>query len=135
MGIRDSRESYNAYMRRYHLKRYYRLRKMAIEYLGGKCAQCDNKTNLELDHKDKETKEIEVSRMLNVSLKAFWAEVKKCQLLCDECHSVKTILESGKKVAKGTHGTLSAYRYCKCPLCRAVKSEHNREYRLRRSVS
>ena len=115
-------------MREYHLKRYYRLRNDAIKYLGGKCIKCNKTENLELDHKDKETKEIEVSMMLNVSLEKFWKEVKKCQLLCSKCHSKKTILESGKKIAKGTHGTISSYRYCKCDLCKNAARQCTKEY-------
>ncbi len=131
MSIRESKESYNAYMRKYHLGRYYKLRGEAIASLGGKCVECGIKENLQLDHKNKEDKEIEVSRMLSVSLKRFWNEVKKCQLLCAKCHSKKTIIESGKKIAKGRHGTISSYRYCRCKLCKEAKSEYSKEHKLR----
>lgn len=129
------KNSYNIYMRDYHLKRYYRMRGEAIKYLGGKCSKCSSLKKLQLDHIDPSTKEIEVSMLLNVSKVRFWLEVKKCQLLCQPCHALKTILEQGKKPAKGTHGTLSAYRYCKCELCKSVKREYTREWRKKRLAS
>lgn len=33
-----------------------------------------------------------------------------------------------RRVAHLTHGTLSAYRYCKCELCRAAKAAWQRNY-------
>ena len=130
MNVRN-KEKYNAYMRQYHLKRYYRLRNEAIISLGGKCKICGSRERLELDHISKETKEIEVSQMLSVSLDRFWKEVAKCQLLCKSCHSDKTIDDLGRKKAKGNHGTISCYRYCKCDLCKRAWYDHNNEYRKR----
>lgn len=124
MSIRNNKEEYNAYMRIYHIKRYRRLRNEALIFLGGKCTKCGSLNKLELDHIDRETKSIEVSQMLNVSLKKFWNEVKKCQILCRPCHIEKTILERGYKIAKGTHGTLSSYRYCKCEICKKVHNAY-----------
>ncbi len=129
MAIKDNKERYNAYMRKNHLKRYHRLRKEAVDSLGGRCVKCSSKEKLELDHINPKDKSIEVSMMLNVSLKRFWEEVKKCQLLCKPCHSIKTILEQGKKPARGTHGTLSAHRYCKCDKCREAKNKYMREWK------
>lgn len=37
--VRD-KEKYNAYMREYNLKRYYRLKREAAEKLGGQCVNC-----------------------------------------------------------------------------------------------
>ena len=63
-----------------------------------------------------------------------WAtrNMEKCQLLCFSYHSKKTILESGKKIARGNHGTVSTVRYCKCELCKKAKREYMREYRRER---
>lgn len=131
MAIRDSKESYNRYMREYHLKRYYQKREKAIQQLGGKCEKCGRTENLQLDHKDNTNKSFEISRLLSVSKEAFEKELKKCQVLCIDCHSLKSILEQGKKPAQGTHGTLSSYRYCKCDICRKAKSEYNKKYSKR----
>jgi len=125
---RKNKEEYNTYMRKYHLKRYRRLRNEAITFLGGKCVKCGSTEKLELDHINKDDKEIEVSKMLSVSLDRFWKEVKKCQLLCKGCHLDKTIVERGHKIAKGTHGTLSSYRYCKCELCKKAHRDWSIKY-------
>lgn len=124
-----NREKYNAYMRVYHLKRYYRLRGEAISSLGGKCKKCGSIDRLELDHINSKEKEIDVSKMLSVSLERFWNEVNKCQVLCRECHFEKTLTDCGRKKAKGTHGTISSYRYCKCNLCREANNKHSNAYR------
>ena len=132
MGLRDTKEGYNKYMREYHLKRYYRIREKAIEKLGGKCVKCQSVEELQFDHINPKDKKYEVSFFLSIPLKEFWEELKKCQLLCQEHHKIKSIIESGKKPAKGTHGTLSAYRYCKCDLCREAKSKWQKEYMKKR---
>ena len=58
--------------------------------------------------------------------------MKKCQLLCKKHHTDKTIVDTGKKLAKGTHGTISSYRYCKCDACREAANKLSREYRRRK---
>lgn len=114
----------NEYAREYNLKRYHRLRSEALDTLGGKCKKCRSTSVLELDHIDPKTKTMDISKMLNSSIKVFWEEVTKCQILCKDCHKIKSVLERGFKLAKGKHGTLSSYRYCKCELCREAKHKH-----------
>lgn len=121
-------EQYNAYMREYKRRNYKKIRDLAIAELGGKCAKCGSPENLELDHIDPTTKEIEVGAIHSVSRVRFWAEIKKCQLLCRSCHVKKTLADKGQKPAKGTHGTLSSYRYCHCDACKAGKAAHHRKY-------
>jgi 5-methylcytosine-specific restriction endonuclease McrA len=129
MAVRDTKESYNKYMREYHLKRYYRIRGDLILRLGGKCANCGSIKDLQLDHIDPKTKSFEISRFLSVSKNMLEIEMPKCQVLCSKCHEIKSILDQGKNIAKGTHGTMSAYRYCKCKLCREAKSNYNKQYK------
>lgn len=135
MSIRDSKETWNKYMREYHIKRYHKLKDEAFAFLGGKCKKCGSIKNLQFDHIDPAEKEIEMGKFLTFPLKKFWKEVKKCQLLCDECHQTKSILESGKKIAKGKHGTISSYRYCHCEICKEAKREWTRNYRKTRPRS
>lgn len=119
----------------YMRNRYHERRKEAFEILDGRCSKCESTQNLEIDHKDRNKKVFDGTRMTSVSREKFLAEIAKCQLLCRKCHDVKTIVELGKKVAKGTHGTLSSYRYCKCYLCRKVKSEYMRAYNSKGRVA
>lgn len=130
--IRQDRKTWNEYMRKNHAVRYLKLRTDALIFLGNKCFYCGSVNNLEFDHIDPKTKEIEVSRMLNVSLERFWNEVKKCQLLCRTCHIKKTIVERGLNDARNTHGTISSYRYCKCALCKKAWNTHSNNYRKRK---
>lgn len=115
--------------RKYNLDRYYRLKKEAFSMLGDRCARCGKKRNLEIDHKIRSNKSFNVTMMLNVSRKLFLLEVKKCQLLCKKCHLTKTMKELGKEIAKGTHGTLSSYRYCHCEKCKKAQRDYMRKYR------
>lgn len=115
-------------MREYHKKRYHEIRQEAIESLGGFCHQCGSEKNIQFDHISPEEKTLEISEFLSVSMETFLLELNKCQLLCKYCHEKKSILEQGKNLAKGTHGTLSSYRYCKCDLCRQAKREYMKKY-------
>ena len=63
------------------------------------------------------------------------AELQKCQLLCVSCHMTKTITDRGHSPAKGTHGTISAYRYCHCSLCREAKNKVHRQWKANKKAS
>jgi 5-methylcytosine-specific restriction endonuclease McrA len=118
------------YMRKYMMERYYRRKKEAYNLLGNKCAKCGLTRNLELDHIIKVKKKFDISK--NITQNRFIEELRKCQLLCKECHLTKTLSERGHKRAKGEHGTISSYRYCKCLKCKAAKAISNKEYKLRK---
>lgn len=74
-------------------KREYQRRwiaKRRAEFFDGKsCEKCGSKESLELDHIDQATKVshniwswTEVKRL---------SEIEKCQILCSECHKIKTL--------------------------------------------
>lgn len=130
---KKDRDEYNAYMRKYMLRRYHERRQWAIEKLGGKCVKCGSRSKLELDHIDPKKKSFSIGKLWSVSQKRFEAEVRKCQVLCDEHHTDKTLEDKGQRRAKGTHGTLASYRYCKCAVCREAWNKWSREYRRRRA--
>lgn len=123
------REDYNGYMRKFMLERYHRRRAAAIAQLGGKCAKCGSTEKLEFDHIDPKQKSFSIW-CRTYSEEKLLEELKKCQLLCREHHNLKTIADRGFKVAKGSHGTVSSYRYCHCDECRAAIREYNRKKRL-----
>ena len=125
-----TREEYNTYMREYMKKRYHERRGALVESMGGKCEDCGATENLEMHHKDRSTKLMVLAKRVgSAPIGGVIEEISKCQLLCDPCHNLKTLAEKGQKPAKGTHGTLSSYRYCKCGVCRRAKSEYTRNYR------
>lgn len=120
-------------MRRYHLKRYYKLLQEAKKFLGNKCKKCSKKIHLSFDHMDRNKKEFNITKgLLTFSKEKLFKELKKCQLLCRYHHLLKTLSEQNKKYAKGTHGTISSYRYCKCIKCKKAKQIYMKLYNLKR---
>jgi 5-methylcytosine-specific restriction endonuclease McrA len=120
-------EKYKQYMKDYMLKRYHERRDKAIERLGGKC-KCGSISDLQFDHINPTTKKFTIAKLSSINEEDFWKEIDKCQLLCNNCHQEKTLLDLGRISAKQTHGTLSSYRYCKCNECKAAKSVYMKEY-------
>lgn len=112
------------YMRKYSAMK----KEKAIALLGGKCWKCGSTNRMEIDHIDPKTKKFEIGKMWSRAWNKILIELKKCQLLCHDCHRIKTTIERGQTPALGTHGTLSSYRYCKCPLCRKANSDWSRNY-------
>lgn len=119
---------YNAYMAEYMLRRYHAKRAEIVAALGGKCAKCGSIDQLEIDHADAKGKAYNIAKIWNYSDGRLQEELKKCQLLCEECHSIKSIFERGMKPAKGTHGTLSSARYCDCDLCKQARKDYAKQY-------
>jgi hypothetical protein len=117
----------------YMLARYRERRREAVRRLGGRCVVCGTRKNLEIDHKNSDAKSMTVGRMTMVTQKRFDAELKKCQLLCQKHHIEKTTRERGLKPARGTHGTLSSYRYCHCEECKEAKRMYATKKRAART--
>ena len=114
--------STNEYMNNYMQIRWQQRRQQAVEKLGGACVKCGCIDKLEFDHVDLKTKSFTIASGSSFSDKRFWLEIGKCQLLCYDCHKLKHSV-------KGSHGTLSSYRYCKCDLCREAKNKWTRDYK------
>jgi 5-methylcytosine-specific restriction endonuclease McrA len=123
------------YMRVYMLERYKKRRNHAIESLGGRCVECGATEKLELDHGNPKTKDFTIAKGSSFSEKRWKQELAKCQLLCGPCHRFKSIIERGMKPARGSHGTVSSYKYCKCDLCKAAARDYQRRYRALKSMA
>ena len=71
-----------------------------IDYLDDKsCVECgmqDSRT-LEFDHIKPEDKSFSIARAINdtYSWKTIMSEIQKCQILCANCHKIKTAKEQG----------------------------------------
>ena len=63
-------------------------KKLLIEMLGGKCKSCGTTKNLQFDHIDPTTKSFSIAKKYRCPV--VFEEIKKCQLLCYECHLKKT---------------------------------------------
>lgn len=84
-----------SYMSDYMLNRYHQRRQKIIEKLGGCCVKCGSTENLEIDHIDRSSKEIDIARCLSgIKESKLKQELDKCQLLCQKCHNYKTFHES-----------------------------------------
>lgn len=118
-----TKEEYNEYMRDYMKRRYYKLRSEAYELLGGKCVKCGETDNLEIDHIDRTTKTVDVSKFCSMSRAKFMEELKLCQLLCHEHHKQKTSAE--QSVEHG--GGLTGKKNCRCDLCKPLKNAYSRQ--------
>ena len=124
----------NEYLRIYMNKRYSEKREWAINLLGGKCCKCGSTENLEFDHINPEDKKDVIANLLVKSKERLLDELKKCQLLCTNCHYEKTLKDLNHEDAKLIHGTISSIRYCKCEICKKAKREYNKEYGLRKKT-
>lgn len=94
-------------MNNYMKLRYQKRRQNAIEYLGGKCVDCNSLQHLEFDHIDRSTKLMTVAKASSLSEERFWNEVNKCVLRCTECHLVRT-------KAQGALNDVLRHTVCMC---------------------
>jgi hypothetical protein len=68
------------------------LKRMAVEELGGCCSRCGyDKCHgaLHFHHIDPNQKEFSISRNTSLSWEVIKLEVRKCVLLCANCHSIE----------------------------------------------
>ena len=116
------------YMRNYMNNRYHTIRQKLINQLGGKCAHCGSKKDLQFDHIDANKKSFRMSDAHSVSDARLQDELKNVQLLCKKCHDEKTRNEWDFGGPKPRHGTYWMYRKygCRCPRCvNAYKKQYN----------
>lgn len=99
------------------------------DYLGGKCVSCGSTENLQIDHIDHTSKLFSIANHWGRSWEFLKPEIAKCQLLCKDCHLIKSKEEGS--LAKGwtnqpkyKHGTVRMYSHykCRCDECKLAKS-------------
>lgn len=96
-----------------------------------KCTECDSTQNLELHHinpKDKIANSI-----WSWSKERQIEEIKKCVILCNKCHKIKTIEQKKRPI---THGTVTGYNkwYCRCGKCKKFYAEWRKIHQTARKV-
>lgn len=72
--------------------RRFRAKAAAIKYLGGKCIKCGwrgNQAALQFHHKNPSRKDFIVGNVANKNWEKIKIELKKCILLCANCHSIE----------------------------------------------
>lgn len=119
----------------YKKKRYDERKIKLLKMYGEKCNECGSNKNLEFHHVDPKTKLFDVTTSLGSrSWKVIENEVKKCKLICKNCHQLENIIQAGNQTAFGTHGTLSSYRWCKCLECKKAMSDWLKKYNKERKL-
>lgn len=107
MGYKD------IYTQREYQRQWIAKRKLDF-FIDKVCICCGSKINLQLDHKD--PKEKVDHSIWSWSEERRSEELKKCQVLCEDCHKDKTAEE--RQVTD--HGTYTMYNLgCRCSRCRA----------------
>lgn len=93
----------------------------------GPCS-CGATENLEVDHRDPALKVDH--KVWSWSEQRRAAELAKCQVLCIECHKVKTRSEFSRE---REHGTALKYKSdgCRCEACRVAQANSQAEWRQR----
>lgn len=112
----------------YNRQYYYKRRAKIIEFMGGVCNLCGSTHELEFDHINRDEKAFDIRD--NLTLNSILDELQKCQLLCSDCHRLKTANEN-----RGfTHGTLYAWmkKKCECQTCSEVKRKWHDERNTKR---
>jgi len=72
--------------------RRYRTKAAAIKCLGGKCSDCGwqgNQAALQFHHTDPKQKDFWIGNVANKSWDSIKSELKKCVLLCANCHTIR----------------------------------------------
>lgn len=87
-----NKEEYNSYMKEYMARRWEKRRSDAIEQLGGKCVSCGRVEDLQFDHINSKDKAFYISKNPSIKESIWQEELKKCQLLCQDCHIKKSIM-------------------------------------------
>lgn len=74
-------------------RHYIKRRTEVLAMMGGQCVECESKDQLEIDHVDPETKSFSVGEFITHSWEKIEPELKKCQLLCQDCHRKKSLTD------------------------------------------
>jgi hypothetical protein len=95
--------------------RRYRAKSAAILFLGGKCAACGwagNQAALQFHHREPGRKDFTLGNVANKSWDSIKNEIKKCVLLCANCHAIRHSTKEEAKFLKEA----AAYRGRRLPL-------------------
>ena len=98
-----------------------------------KCVKCGSIQNLQIDHKDPNTKDASLRANHTNSIWS-WSrerrekELNKCQVLCKSCHKEKTSAERRAHLKHGMRGMYTKVK-CRCTLCREANAKYMRGWR------
>jgi len=107
-----------------------------IKLLGGKCKKCgdENIFHLSFHHPD-DNKEFSIANKKNIRWSIIENEIKKCELLCENCHAEKHYVEDNKgdKSRRSEKLIYLEYKGNKCEICGYNKCEASLTFHHRNS--
>lgn len=77
-------------------------KKAAVEHFGSKCHDCQRvfpQCVYEFHHLDPKGKDMNPSAALNMSEERMWNELKKCIMVCSNCHKMRHFMKGGSDYA------------------------------------
>lgn len=100
----------------------------AVDFLGGKCQECDitDPTLLEFHHPNRD-RELRVSRILEYRWSIALKEIRKCVLLCKNCHIEEHIVDKRGRRIKENLLRLKGVDRCECGYGGLALEFHHRE--------
>lgn len=101
---------WKASMRNRQRRRRHKVKQALIDLMGGKCVRCgfdEHMYGLEFDHKNPTEKQHTVSNLIS---SGSWEKVStyvkaQCQLLCANCHALKTVAYGDQSRGNGVCDT------------------------------
>lgn len=128
-----------------YVKNYRNTRRATYLCQHGPCVKCGSWDRLEFDHIDPASKGSDKdasTHMWTWSEERLQAELKKCQILCYDCHKTKSIQQYAITFPQ-VHGTWQSYcrhtNPCKCTECLKAWREYTRPkwkaYKLRKLLA
>lgn len=79
----------------------------AIALLGGKCCDCGfdkHPAPMQFHHLDESTKKFEIGMVANKAWSAIESEIRKCMLLCANCHAIRHSSRYNDNIIQETQG-------------------------------
>jgi hypothetical protein len=95
-GKKLTRSHYSNNKRQYldrNTRSYLKRRELVREIKSRACADCGIQYPfyvMDFDHREGETKEYELSRVDRITIRALMREIEKCDVVCANCHRVRT---------------------------------------------
>jgi predicted RNA-binding Zn-ribbon protein involved in translation (DUF1610 family) len=83
--------------------RRFRAKAAAVVYLGGKCQKCGwsgNQAAFQFHHKNPKEKDFIIGNVANKSWDSIKKEIRKCILLCANCHMIEHSTKNGELFLK-----------------------------------
>lgn len=131
----ETYEKFKPYLKARYTERMGKIR----THLGGMCVVCGVDEDLEVDHIDPSTKAFALGKGWGKPWDVLLIELDKCQLLCKQCHRLKSNQENSKRESpnKGVykHGSHNA-RYilrCDCKECTDFHTQRMLKRRIKAS--